>query len=249
MAGIVSWGLILCLTGIAAAQTNVATYHNDSQRTGWNQTKTTLTTANVSPATFGLVASTSLDDQVDTQPLIVTNQTIQGQGVHNVVYVATESNTIYAIDALSGAVLKSHNFGPPVDVEVTVGSYNNGPDLGINGTPTIDVRAQTMYFVAYVLMGTNNPVYQFHAISLSGLQDLPGSPVTVAASHALTDGSAYLFNPFVQRHGPPCSRRMGISTWASAPSATGLARPRVAGFWAGTRRLSPPSQRQNSRIR
>ena len=62
--------------------TNVITYHNDVQRTGWNQTETTLTPANVMPSTFGLLATTILDDQVDAQPLVVTNQPIEGQGVH-----------------------------------------------------------------------------------------------------------------------------------------------------------------------
>jgi len=81
--------------------TNVTTYHNDSQRTGWNPHENTLTPANVRPATFGLLPLAQnpvpLDDQVDAQPLVVTKQNIEGQGVHTVVYVATENNTVYAI--------------------------------------------------------------------------------------------------------------------------------------------------------
>jgi hypothetical protein len=76
---------------LLGVSTNVTTYHNDVQRTGWNQTETTLTPANVTPSTFGLLAITILDDQVDAQPLVVTNQTIEGQGVHTALSPALQS--------------------------------------------------------------------------------------------------------------------------------------------------------------
>jgi hypothetical protein len=56
-----------------------------------------------------------------------------------VIYVATENNTIYAIDALSGTILTRQNLGPPVPVQALIGAFNNGPNVGINSTPTIDV--------------------------------------------------------------------------------------------------------------
>jgi hypothetical protein len=176
--------------------TNTVTYHNDSQRTGWNPKENTLTPANVRPLTFGLIASVPLDDQVDTQPLVVTNQNIAGQGVHTVVYVTTEGNTVYAIDSWSGSILKSVNLGAPVPMPL--GCNNNGPNVGVDGTGTIDLRSRTMYVMAYTL-DSGTPVYHLHALDLSTLADRPGSPVTVTASHALANGSAFSFNATVQR--------------------------------------------------
>src|SRR5215469_11497802 len=108
--------VLLCASAGAAMAGKVAvtTYHNDNFRTGWDRNETQLTQASVSGGTFGMIASAPLDDQVDAQPLIMPNQAISGQGTHDVVYVASESNTVYAIDATSGQVLLSRNFGAPV---------------------------------------------------------------------------------------------------------------------------------------
>ena len=176
--------------------TSTITYHNDPQRTGWNSAENTLTPANVTAATFGLITNVDLDDQVDTQPLVVTNQVIEDQGVHTVVYVATEGNTVYAIDSWSGAILKSTNLGPPVPTPLGCG--NNGANVGINGTPTIDARRQTIYVVAYTLV-EGQPKYRLHALDLKTLQDKPGSPITIGGSHALTNGSPLSFDATVQR--------------------------------------------------
>ena len=123
----------------ARAQTAVTTYHYDTYRTGWNNTEATLTPANVGSSSFGLLHNVALDDQVDSQPLVVPGVTItagSSQGQHDVVYVATENNTVYAIDVHSGAVLLNPNFGTPV--QMPLGCNNNGPNVGINSTPVID---------------------------------------------------------------------------------------------------------------
>jgi len=97
------------------AQVNVTTYHYDNLRTGWDQNESVLNANTVqhvvSGERFELTSFTTLDDQVDTQPLIVTNETITGKGVHNVVYVETENNSIYAIDANTGQILLGRNLG------------------------------------------------------------------------------------------------------------------------------------------
>ena len=97
----VFWDVLF--TGLLAAPEAVPTYHYDTQRTGWNANETTLTATSF-PSTFGLLHTVALDDQVDAQPLLVPGLTIAG-GTHDVVYVVTESNTVYAIDASSGAIL------------------------------------------------------------------------------------------------------------------------------------------------
>ena len=180
------------------AQTSVVTYHNNPQRTGWNSTETTLTPAIVA-SSFGNLAIVPLDDQVDTQPLVVPNQTIQGAGVHTVVYVTTEGNTVYAIDSNTGAILKSRNLGVPVPKPL--GCANNGPNVGINGTGTIDTATSTLYVLAYI-NGPSGPIYQLHALDLATLADHSGSPITVTATQMLQGGSSYAFNPSVQRQRP-----------------------------------------------
>src|SRR6516162_3110926 len=123
----------------AAAQASVTTYHNDNNRTGWNSHETVLTPAKVSGALFGLLYNVALDDQVDSGPLVVSNVTITAgkfQGLKNVAYVATESNTVYAIGVNSGNIFLRRNLGAPV--HLPLGCNNNGPNVGINSTPVID---------------------------------------------------------------------------------------------------------------
>jgi hypothetical protein len=110
-------GLLACAFGlpwqiVAEAQTSMTTYYGDAQRTGWNSSEGILKPSNVTAATFGLIASVTLDDQVGAQPLVVANQILEGQGMHTVIYVATESNTVYAIDSSTGNILKTANLGP-----------------------------------------------------------------------------------------------------------------------------------------
>ena len=93
---------------LAAQQTAITTSHYNNLRTGWNNTETVLTPANVNSSAFGMLYSIALDAQIDAQPLYVPNQLITAgsyQGTYDVVYVASENNTIYAIDANSGQIL------------------------------------------------------------------------------------------------------------------------------------------------
>src|SRR5579883_1684533 len=81
------------------AQIDVTTYHNDNARTGLNSRETVLTPANVNPGQFGKLFSRKVDGQIYTQPLYVSHLTIPSHGVHNVVFVATEADSVYAFDA------------------------------------------------------------------------------------------------------------------------------------------------------
>jgi PQQ enzyme repeat len=180
----------------------ITTYHYDNYRTGWNNDETTLTYNNVNAGSFGLLHTISLDDQVDTQPLLVPNVTttrgVKSGSAHDVVYVATESNTVYAVDATSGSVLFQKNLGAPVPSPL--GCDNNGPNVGIDGTPVIDRAAGVMYVIAYTLE-SNVPTYRIHELSLSDLSDVTPS-VIVSASHELTNGDTYDFQAAYQRQRP-----------------------------------------------
>jgi hypothetical protein len=192
----------LALIGVSAlAQNAVTTYHYDTYRTGWNNHETTLTPANVGTAGFGLLHNVALDDQVDSQPLVVPGVLITAgtsQGQHDVVYVATEGNTIYAIDVHTGAVLLSPNFGPPV--HSPLGCNNNGPNVGINSTPVIDLSSNTLYVVIYT-QNAGGPTYHIHALDLGSLTDKV-TPQIVSASHTLVDGTVFNFNATYQRQRP-----------------------------------------------
>src|SRR5271166_3132945 len=118
----------------------VTTYHYDTLRTGWNNQETMLTASSF-PSTFGILKTVQLDDQVDVQPLVVPGSQIANGGLttDDVAYVATENNTVYAIDASTGAILLSRNLGSPVPNPL--GNNNNGPHVGLNGTPVIDLSS------------------------------------------------------------------------------------------------------------
>lgn len=169
---------------------SVYTYHNDINRTGWNASETTLTTKNVKSARFGQLAATTLDGLVDAQPLFVEGQSIGTYGIRNVAYVATENDTLYAIDGASGAVLLSRNFGAPVPDSYKAGDTNVYPVVGILGTPVIDRTRGAIYFVTDTLeSGTD--VYRLHAVSLATFADI--GQTVVAATTTLSDDSVYDF--------------------------------------------------------
>ncbi len=194
---------ILLFAGVltAAAQTTVTTYHNDNYRTGWNSTETVLTPANVGSSSFGLLFKVQLDDQVDTQPLVVPGVNITAgkfPGTHDVVYVVTENDTVYAIDANTSTVLLTQSLGKPV--QMPLGCNNNGPNVGINSTPVIDPSSSTLYVTAYTQDNTG-PTYRVHALDLGSLTDKV-TPQIVTASHTLTDGTTFVFNGKYQRQRP-----------------------------------------------
>jgi hypothetical protein len=237
LAGLLACALALSFGAIARAQTSVTTYHNDPQRTGWNPSEAALTPANVTPTTFGLIASVALDDEVDAQPLVVANQTIKGQGVHTVVYVVTESNTVYAIDSLSGKILL-----PPVNLGAPVpspGGCSTQPSIGgILSTPTIDVAKQKIYLMAYTLV-SGQATFKLHALNLQTLQDGPGSPINVSASHTLANGSSTTLNPAFQRQRPALLESSGniyAAFGAACPNdfRAGHSRGWLLGWNAGT---------------
>ena len=204
ISGSVRLAMSVLITGCilsASAQVAVTAYHYDNKRTGWNSNETTLTPTNVASTSFGLLHTVTLDDQVDGQPLIVPGVTItagNSQGIHDVVYVATEGNTVYAIDAHTGAVLLNPNFGSPVPRPL--GCNNNGPNVGINSTPVIDLVSNTMYVMVYTNDATG-PAYRIHALDLGSLADKV-SPQLVIASHTLIDGTTFRFNATYQRQRP-----------------------------------------------
>jgi uncharacterized protein (TIGR03437 family) len=188
-----------------AAQVSVLTYQYDLTRAGANTNETALTPANVNASQFGKLYSYPVDGYIYAQPLYAPNVTIAGRGSHNVVYVVTEHDSVYAFDAdgPGGDPLWQKNFlGPGV---TTVPASDTGcnqiePELGISGTPVIDPQSQTMYMVAMTkeTSGNNaNYVQRLHALDITSGAERPGSPVIVQATYPGTGegGSTNVFRP------------------------------------------------------
>ncbi|MDB6009760.1 MAG: hypothetical protein JWL65_2010 [Gammaproteobacteria bacterium] len=163
----------------------------DAGVSGATLAETTLNTSNVSPSTFGLVFKLPVDDNVFAQPLYVPNVAIPNQGTHNVVYVATMSDTLYAFDAdTGGAPLWSVNLASlvgamPVQVAnfVFAGNQNIVGRLGILSTPVIDPSTNVMYVVACTLE-SNTLAYRLHAVNITTGAEPFGPGVLISGSYA-----------------------------------------------------------------
>jgi len=125
----------------AFAQVDVLTQHNDNARTGANLSERVLTPANVNKQHFGMLFKRVVDDQLYTQPLLLTKVRIGG-GWHDVVYVNTVNNSVYAFDANDATALAPFwhvNFGTPANLhDADFGCLDINGNMGIIGTPVID---------------------------------------------------------------------------------------------------------------
>jgi hypothetical protein len=169
----------------AAAGPAVTTYRNDNGRSGQYPAETVLNTSNVNQFDFGKRVSYPVDGQVYAQPLYVPNLTIGGSA-HNVVFAATENDTVYAFDAdatSAGAPLWKTSLLPSGATAVPNSAVNCGdlqPIIGITGTPVIDTSTNTMYVLSYDAEGANL-VYRLHALNITTGQD-ESPPIVIQAS-------------------------------------------------------------------
>ncbi|HXT12522.1 MAG TPA: FN3 associated domain-containing protein [Candidatus Angelobacter sp.] len=177
---------------------SVLTYHYDNSRDGANTNETVLTPAIVNTNNFGLLTKYTVDGYVYTEPLIVPNVTIPGQGTHNIVIVATEHDSVYAFDAdgnlgTNGGLLWHTNLG------VSALSANQNefgarycgncypdivPEVGVTGTPVIDPATGTLYLDVFTreVTSTTNFYHRIHALNITNGLEQPYSPVVVTAS-------------------------------------------------------------------
>ncbi len=155
---------------LALLTVTVPTAQYNNARTGANTEETVLTPRNVTQATFGRVLTIPLDGDVFAQPLYVANT----------VYVATEHNSVYALDPATGAVRWHKNFGPPVPERIVACPFI--PDeVGITATPVIDPASKTLYLVARTT--ERDKYYQrLHALDIATGAEKPGSPVLIRAA-------------------------------------------------------------------
>lgn len=214
-------GLAACKDDITQTRTpnpqsvSVFTQHNDNSRAGWNGHETVLTTSNVNQQRFGKVLTLAVDDQVYAQPLVVGHVHISG-GDHNVVYVATVNNTLYAFDGDDGTRYWVRNYSapgmrPPRNTDMTGacnGTYTDfSSNIGIVGTPVIDSARQTLYVVARSTDGSAF-VQHLHAVSIIDGSEA-SSPVQITATYPGTgDGSV---NNVITFNGQTQNQRQGLT--------------------------------------
>ncbi len=203
------------------AQVNVLTQHNDNFRTGQNISETVLTPANVNTGSFGKLFSQTVDGAIYAQPLYMSGINIPGQGVHNMVYVATENASVYAFDAdnnqgANSKPLWTASFTDPAMGITAVPSSDEGcgdiaPEIGITGTPVIEPSTNTLYVVANT-KENGTYVQRLHALDVTTGAEKFGGPVQIQATYG-----GQTFNALVENQRPGLLLQAGevYIAWAS----------------------------------
>ena len=169
------------------AQTNVPTYRNDNMRTAQNLSETTLTPANVRTATFGKLFTYPVDGLVDAQPLVVSGMTIGNMRGRNVVFAATENDSVYAFDVVTGATYwKVPVLGTGETPSDDRGCGQVEPTIGITSTPVIDLQSGphgTIYVVGMTKDSSGGYHHRLHALDITTGAEQFGGPVEIKATY------------------------------------------------------------------
>ena len=204
---------------VTVSGTDVTTYKNDLARTGQNLTETTLTPAGLNSTSFGLKRNLSVTGHVDAQPLYLSQLSIGGV-MHNVVFVATEHDLVYAFDSDNGAMLWNVSVAPAGEsVGDDHGCGQVSPEAGITATPVIDRNAGahgTIFVVAMTKDGSNKYHHRIHALDVTTGAELLGGPVEVQATYPTSSGTT-TFDPHQYKERPGLLLLNGIvyTMWSS----------------------------------
>jgi hypothetical protein len=193
----------LTVSPVATATTDVLTYHNDVARTGQNLTETTLTTSNVTSAKFGKLDFYSVDGLVDAEPLYASSVSVPSNGIHNLLIVPTEHDSVYAFDADSGAKIwqiTTLKTGETPSDNRSCGQVT--PEIGVTSTPVID-RTQgpngAIYVVAMSKDGSGTYHQRLHALDLALGTEMFSGPGEIQATYPGTgdnsNGTSVVFDP------------------------------------------------------
>jgi len=208
--GVVALFLVLIGITAASAQVPVTTWHYDNERSGANSNETILTPANVNAKQFGPLFTQAVDGAVVGQALYLPHVTIPRLGVHNVVYVATMNDSVYAFDADNAAGANvtplwhtSFLINGAIPIPVAwqgCGGTTTWAEIGITSTPVIDPVAGTLYVVAKTYENAQY-VNRLHALYVTTGLERPGSPMVIAASYEV-GGKTYTFGDKMQVNRP-----------------------------------------------
>jgi hypothetical protein len=237
---------------------DLLSYHGgDLASNGVNANETLLTPGNVKPSTFGKQLSFNLDGQAYAEPLVKTALNITtgaNQGIHDVVFVATEHDSLYALDANGATVLWKDSFifnaaGNPNPLNANipsgvtsvpnadVNSANIAPEIGITSTPTIDAATGMLYLTAKtkeVIGGFTHYIYRLHKIDIHN-----GADTSVIIGDTIVSGGAYYYrttdtgsgtDPYTQGPGTGSNGDGNITSQVAFGG-------RPAGAWGGQHRV------------
>jgi hypothetical protein len=180
----------LTVTAPVSGGVSVTTWHYDKGRSGLNPKETALSPGSVSSKTFGKLFSYLVDGYAYAEPLLMSNVTING-AVHNVVYVATEHDSVYAFDADnygSGAPLWHVSLLKSGETPITGGTVL--PFQGVTSTPVIDPATNTIYVVSAQKSSTSGSNFRLNALDITTGAQKFGGPVAIHASVPGTNSSA-----------------------------------------------------------
>lgn len=188
----------LTVTATSGSGIDVVTHHYDNFRSGVNANETLLTPANVNPTNFGKLGEFTVDGQIDGQALYLQQLLIPGQGMKNVLYVATENDSVYALDADSitgtnATILwktRARSSGETAAPLSSMPCGNIDPN-GVTATPVIDRTRNAIYVEAMSMDASNNIIHRLHALSLTTGQELFGGPTTITATYPGTGGNSH----------------------------------------------------------
>ncbi len=183
----------LALTVAAAPVPDVTTYHYDSTRQGQNTQETILNPANVNATTFGKTGFYTTDGAVDAQPLFAANVPVNAGTTKNLVYVATEHDTVYAFSPAIGQPAWSTSILGAGESPSDNGCYQISPEVGITATPVIDRKQGphgAIFVVGMSVDGSGVYHQRLHALDLGTGAELAGSPTEIGGSYPGTGESA-----------------------------------------------------------
>jgi len=194
------WLVLLTLLAVTVTRAEVAvlTEHNNLSHTGANLDEKILNTSNVNTNSFGWLYSRPVDDQIYSQPLIMTNVDVPGKGVHTLVILTTVNNSVYAYDADDASVTEPYwktsfirppEIVPPNRADMSAlgacgGNYQDySGNCGITATPVIDPATGTIYVASRTKEYGTNFVQRLHALDIRTGQERPNSPVIIKATY------------------------------------------------------------------
>ena len=176
----------------------MVTYRDDLGRTGQNLTESVLTPANVNSSSFGLLRALSVDGKVDAQPLYLAQLTIAGTA-HDVVFVATEHDSVYAFDPHTGATLWHVSLlGSGETPSDNRGCGQITPEIGVTSTPVIDRNAGphgAIFVIAMSKDSSSNYHQRLHALDVTTGAELFNGPMTVNPTYSSPAGGQKTFAP------------------------------------------------------
>jgi hypothetical protein len=205
---------------------DITTFHNDNFRTGQNLLETYLTPQNVSSSTFGEIGFLTVDGKVDAQPLFLGDVSIPGQGTRNVLYVATEHDSVYAFDADKQTLLWQASVLGAGETTSDDRQCSEAvtPEIGITSTPVID-RSRgpdgTIYLVGATEDSSGGIHFRLHALDVATGAEMLGGPVEIQAQYSgsgtITNTAAMSFVPsqYLGRAALLLANGMVYTSWAS----------------------------------